>query len=726
MSSDPILQPGQVSSDNEAVVRHGPAADPDLLPETDDEAQERGPAEAFTFWREQVRGALLHERRFRNEAKEAEELYFGPDDSDASEAVKSTTISEDVSLIHANIDVLKPLMFSETPLPVVRRRFRGDGRSDETDLMAAELGQRGAEWLLDTERFQKAIELARDDWLIAGRGIARAVYKVVYGKARPDAEAGVQSERVCPRHTEWRRFLVAPGHSWDTTPWVAFEVPMTRTQVKRRFGEEIAKEISYLRNGLAHASDIPSPEDTDAGGLTSDADTHAPTASPFDTVPVWEIWNKDEREVVWFSEHYKNDVLDRTDDPLGLEEFFPCPEPLLASTKGGMLTPRPDIVYYRSRAKEIDVATQKMKEILNTISVSGLCPGAMKDHVEKLLDGKSKIIPVAEWLALVERGGANGIVDWLPLEAMVRAIGALQVLRDQSKAAMFEASGVSDIMRAQGDPGETATAQQLKGRYAGMRLSERQRRAAFFARDLLRIMLEIAIENFDLDFWADVTALDIPKTRAERMAMQIMAEAQAKAYAEAQRVHAAVAAAIEANALPGPMPPPPEEPQIERVPETSYEEVLDRLRSDYGRKITLTIETDSTILADETEDKEARIEFLASFSTLVQQLMPLVSTGAMEMATVKELLLFGVRAFPKTRTLESMITDLPDEIQSEQAPDTQVQVAQIRAEVDRMLKEMDLEDSERDREHERQMKGVALLEDAAKTAGAAPQPSTPA
>lgn len=730
---------GSTTSEGDPIVPAGEVNDPTIRPETDDEASEQGPDEEWKFWKDQIAAALLAERRWRSEAEECESQYFGPDDDPGAggEGVGKNVVNDKVALIHANVDVLKPLMFSETPVPIVRRRFRGDGKADATDLFAAELGQRAAEYLLDTEPLQEAVERARDDWLIAGRGQCRVVYKAEFEKQAMMAQAveGAMdptappievkiAERVTPCDVDWRRFTTAAGHSWRTMPWIGFEVPMTRTAIKNRFPDH-APYFTYPRSGLAGATSMTMDDSGNAGGFGSDTETGAKGKNPFDTAAVWEIWNRDSGEVIWWSEHCKKGVLDREADPLQLEHFFPCPMPLLATTKGSELTPRPDIKYYERRAKEIEVASLKMKNILDAISVSGVCPGSLSDTVKSLLDGKSKIIAVEEWLKFMERGGVNGMIQWLPLDMMMQAVQALGALREQAKAAMFEASGVSDIMRAQGDPSETATAQQLKGRYAGMRLSEKQKKTATFARDLLRIMMEVALEHFDLQFWVDMTALDLPVTQAEREMIALQDQMMRAQFEQLAQQHAAIAQAVEAGLIPGPVPPAPEPPPEVKIPETSYEEVLARLKTDYGRKITLTIETDSTILADEVSDKESRIEFLSAFASMSQNLLPLVQGGQIDMATIKELLLFGVRAFPKTRNLEALIADLPDEVEMEQAPDASIQVAQIRAEIDKMIAEMESADKEKDRAHEMKLKGVELAQDAAHMIADAPPAPTP-
>lgn len=746
-----IVAAGALGADGMEAVPYAPQRGLDA-PEDNAEAAERGPSEQAQFWKRQIETALMQERRWRGEAEAAEDLYFGPDEDsgqrDGVGAKASNPISETTSTVHGNIDVLKPLLFSETPTPIVQRRFRGDGKkTDATDLMATEVGQRMAQWILSTTRFDDAMEGVRDDWLIAGRGLARAFYKAEFGMVEEiDPLTGMPvmvekkvKESAYATHWEWRRCVMAPGHSWERMPWIAFEVPLTRSQAVKAFGAEKAARISYNQKGLIDRSRAFG--DSDRLQATSIADTttsgEAPQ-SPFDTATCWEIWNREDRRIIWWSPDCAAELLDEVDDPLQLEEFWPTPKPLLATAKGNSMNPRPDIRYYEAAAKEVEDATTKLKEILSKVAVAGIYPGNMEAEVQKLLSGKNAVYAAQAWAALIDKGGTRDLIQWLPLEAMFSAIQALSMLREQAKQRMFEASGVSDIMRAQGDPRESATAQNLKGKYAGMRLSSRQRRMALYVRDMLRLLLEIAVEMFDTTYLAEICNLDLPMTRADREAMLAEQEAMKQQHAMAvqafeammmQRQQVEQMAAQQGGQvqLPPAPPPPPPLPPMDKVPETSWEEVHQRLRDDLTRKITITIETQSTILADETEDKEARIEFLAAFSSFVQQIMPLVGTGQFDMKTAKELLLFGVRAFPKSRTLESMISDLPDELpQGDDKPDVQVQVAQIRAEVDVEIQRMKDAQAEADRAHDLRMKGVDLMADAAdKATETDPQPQPP-
>ncbi len=751
MVTDPRVPLGGVGEDGGAAVPWEPVRPAsERAPESDAEAAAQGASARWRFWDGQVRAALRAERRFRREARQAETLYFGEEDDARVLTGKATDsiaqVTDLTGLVHANVEVLKPLLFAQAPTPIVQRRWRGAGKADATDLMAAEAGQRLAQWMVSTMPFEEAMMRVRDDRLIAGRGAARVLYSarfedrpvidpatgqpVVGPDGAPMTEEAKAHEEVRVAPVDWPRLLIAPAASWDTVPWIAFEVPITRAQAERRFPDHAAR-IGYNAKGLSERDGSVNAPKREADGFLSPGESSGqPVDSPFDAATVWEIWDRERRRVIWWSPDYKDDVLDEVDDPLHLEGFFPMPKPLLASTRGGSLNPRPDIAYYEARAREVDEASLKMADLLHVVAVAGLIPASMKDDVEKLLSGKNVIIPVQSWIGLVEKGGTAGIIQWLPLEPIITALNAFSLMREAAKQAMFEASGISDIMRAQGDPGETATAQQIKGRYAGLRVSVLQRSMAVYCRDMLRLMLDVAAGLFDTPRLAAICGLDLPLTEVERQAIHAEALAAQERHAAMMEQHAALQmAAQEAQAaglqVPAPPPPPPPPPMPD-LPETSWEMVHARLRDDLSRSLTVQIETDSTILADEQADKEARIEFLSTFSAMAQQLLPLAGAG-LPLRTIKEMLLFAVRGFRNARTLEGMIADLPDEMpQGDAPPDVPVQVAQIKAEADRLIEEMRMADKERDRAHDLRLKGLDLARDTATGAAQGePMPEPP-
>jgi len=692
-----------------------------------DEAKDKGPSERWTYWSEQIQASLNSEERFRNEGREAERSYFG-DENKAYTTEEYKKDEHQTNIIHANIEVLKPLLFSDVPDPIVRRRFGGDGDNDPTDRVAALVAQRLADFLIDTTNFETSMEQARDDWLIPGRGNVRVMYSAKFESQpvinpisdqpfidsetnQPFMQEVKASESIKVRHWPWSRVMYGASNTWDELPFIAYETPMTKKQVEKRFddkaedGSKPSELMNFPIDGLKGNLQDGKSDDLSIWEPDKDSETsNTPSVNAHSQCIVYEIWDKESKKVIWWSPHYRDDVLDEADDPLGLEEFFNSPKPLLAVTKAGMLTPRPDIAFYKARADEIDIATKKLASILNSISLSGAYPGKMVEEMKLLLKGdKNRLIAIEEWVSFLENGGTQGIIQWLPIDQFIKAAQALIVMREQSKEALYEISGVSDILRGQSDPNETLGAQQIKGNYANIRLRDRQRKMQKFARDAIRLMVEIAVEHFDTKTIADIVNLELPMTDQELQQMNAKVE-------QGKQQHAILSKMAQQTGQP-----PPPEPSVPFFEQTSWERVHGTLKDDMTRKFSLSIETDGTILQDQEEDKRQRVEFLQAFSGMVESLFPMAQSGVIEMKIIKELLLFAVRGFPKSRTLEGMLATLPDTINTEPPEDTAVTVAKIRAQVDleiaKMREKGDAQEGQADRQHEMRIKGAEMLAD---------------
>lgn len=715
---------GQISLGGGQAVEYEETASTIEDVETHDEAEKQGPSDTWNHWHQLIKAAFVAEKRFRDEGKAAERSYFG--DENATYSEKEFTDEEGrTNIIHANIEVLKPLVYSETPEPIVRRRFGGDGgANDATDRIAALTTQRLAEYLIETSGFSQAMELSRDDWLVPGRGTVRVLYEakfstevvkdqvtgqpVMDAMGNPVTKEVKSKERIKVRHWPWQRVLYGPSGTWDDLPWIAFETQMTKKQVRDRFDGErvVSEEMSYPVDGLKGKGKNDIATDEMAGWEPDDDEETSRTksASAHDQCVVYEIWERASGKVIWWSPHYRDDVLDQIDDPLQIEGFYNTPKPLLAATKGGSMLPRPDTAYYQARADEIDIATKKLKSILEAISVSGFYPGAMVEQMKTLLNGKSnKMIPIKEWTAFMEKAGTNGIVQWLPIDQFIKAAQALNLMRESAKQGLYEISGISDIIRGQSDPTETLGAQQLKGNYANLRLRDKQSKMQHHALAAIQIMVEIAVEHFDPKTIVDIVNISLLPTDADLESANYKVQ-------QSKMQHSAAAQAAQQTGQP--VPPEPEIPFFEQ---TSWERVFATLKDDMRRKFTLSMETNGTVLDDAEEDKRQRVEFLQAFSGMADSLFPMAQSGIVDMKVIKELLLFAVRGFPKSRTLEGMLSSLPDKMNTEPKEDTQVTVAKIRGETDKMLAqfkaEAEAKENEADRAHDLRLKGVSVMAD---------------
>jgi hypothetical protein len=76
------------------------------------------------------------------------------------------------------------------------------------------------------------------------------------------------------------------------------------------------------------------------------------------------------------------------------------------------------------------------------------------------------------------------------------------------------------------------------------------------------------------------------------------------------------------------------------------------LKDDKTRPLRIDIETDSTILADQTQEQQQRIQFLQMAGQFLQQALPAVQQYPAIAPLMGSMLLFGIRSFPKGAELE--------------------------------------------------------------------------
>src|SRR5205823_780153 len=134
-------------------------------------------------------------------------------------------------------------------------------------------------------------------------------------------------EEAIPDHVSWDDFLTNPARKWAEVRWVARKVFMTRDELVARF-PECGKTVP-----LDHAKDPNGGDDADQQWAKATVD---------------EIWDKASRKAIWISKGYTERALDERPDPLGLQDFFPCPRPLLGTTGPRTIIPTPDYVQYES------------------------------------------------------------------------------------------------------------------------------------------------------------------------------------------------------------------------------------------------------------------------------------------------------------------------------------------------------------------------------------------
>lgn len=650
-------------------------------------------------------------RRYRNEVE------------DQASADETTAPPKRYNILWSNIQTLQPALYSRMPKANISRKH---GDRDQVARAGAQILERATAEELDEGGFDEAMRASRDDHLLTARGQAWVRYVPTYGDETTDpimlqpaasdgagegnaASAGaflhpdtgesvadyqtnadgqpyidsdpyrpVVAECVEVDHIAWKDFGHTPAPTWKKVRAVWKRELMTRDQLVERFGKEIGDKVALTK----------AAQNVDQDALLRFGDV-------FKRGEVFEVWDKPSRKVYWISEGYKEKPLDVLDDPLKLKDFFPCPKPFFGTTTTDSLIPVTDYDEYAAQADEIDVLTRRLGLLTRALKVAGAYNAAVGVSLEKVLDGDDNtLIPVDNWAMFAEKGGLQGAISFLPIKDIAETVVALSNIREQLKRDLYEISGLSDIVRGQGQASETATAQRIKGQFAGMRIQDRQSGMARFARDVVRIVAEVIAEHFSPETLWEVSGWGYTD---EARTLDKAADAW-QAQASAAMTQATTPQA------PGQSPAPP--PQLPPRPPSSrevFEAAVELLRSDTVRGFRIDVETDTMVFEDQQAEKQARVEFVQAVSAFLKEAVPASIQFPAIAPILMDLMLFAIRGFRAGSDLEAMFEEAADAVaqmkgqpppgQEQQGPDpvamAKAQAEQGRLQIDNARLELD-------------------------------------
>lgn len=588
-----------------------------------------------------IKHAEAHFQAYQDACDKVEEQYA------KLSRLSRTLTDRELQIFWSNVEVLKPAIYARPPVPVATPRFK-DGGKKALPRAAAEMLERSLVSLFDATDVDAAMIGVRNDVILCSRGVPWVEY--VADGDNPDAF----TESSVARHLDRRDFLHQPARKWSEVGWVAKRAYMTRSKVRKRFGGDVDLKLNFEKQ---------------------EGQTNEPQAE------VWEIWDRDERRVVWICDGY-GEFLDEQEPWLRLDGFFPCPRPAYGTVEPNSLTPVPDFWLVKDQFEEINELTGRISALSEALKVRGFYPGGEADLSEAIetamasADDNAILVPVANFAAFGSVSPKDAIV-WLPLDQVAATVQGLVLLRRQIIDDVYQITGISDILRGATDPDETLGAQQLKSQWGSIRIRQRQQELVRVARDITRIMAEIVAEEFGLETLLVLSQVDLPRDadiamQAQQLqgqlmslrsqAMAAMADPQMQAMAAAQPQQAGQAvqqAEQQAQAI---------QQQIAQLQEVvTAEKVHQFLKDERLRPFALDIETDSTIQPDEDAEKQRRTEFLAAMTSYLQQAVPAVMQVPQMAELVSEGLKFTAGAYRAGRGLEDAIDRFADQMK-EQAP----------------------------------------------------------
>lgn len=593
-------------------------------------------------------------KRYKNKRNEGE--------SDTDSDNRPSTFN----ILWSNVQTLAPALYAKNPVPNVDRRFEDD---DKLGTTTARVLERATTYFIDTELFDSVMQQCVRDRLLPGRGVAwvRYVFEDESGTAEitDDVIKGSEGE-ITPQqsytedtvvdYVHWQDFGHTWARTWEEVRGVWRIVYMSRDEMKKR-GFKDWKTIPLEKTN----------EDSEEKQGQSKA-------------KIYEIWDKVKKEALWIHKGMESEQ-DKRSDPLGLKDFFPCPKPLYATLGNDNLIPTADYDQYVTQARELDDLTARISSIQKALKVVGVYDSSAEALGRILSEGiENTMIPVEQWAIFGEKGGLKGVTDFFPLEMVATTLVQLYEVRNVVKQDLYEITGISDIIRGATDAGETATAQEIKGRFATLRLDNMQKDVARFSRDLVRITAEIIAEHFSIGTIKEISGIKL-LNNAEKQQIQMQQQQMAM---QAQQT--------------GQEPPPVPDEIQELLEEPTWEEVEALLKDDIQRCFRISIETDSTIKQDQEAERIARTEMVGQVGAYLEK-AAMLPPALQPLAA--ELLQFGIKGFKISRELETTFDLTMKKIRKAAEMPPPPDPEQIKAQMEQQKTQAEMQNDEQQRQLER-------------------------
>jgi hypothetical protein len=591
-------------------------------------------------WMDAIELQTKEEGDWRKRADETVKVF-------RSQSETGKTKERTFNILHSNIETTVPAIYNSTPVPDVRRRYQDN---DPAGKEVADLIERCISYSVDAYDFDNTILSAVQDNELAGRGVTRIRY-VPY--LNEDESAKVYEEATC-EHVQWKNFRRGPGRVWSDVPWEAFELFLSREQLVKlnpKLGNKV--NLDCTAEGVQEKSDGTNVKEI------------------FKRAKVWEIWDKDAREVIFIAESMKEQPLRREKDPLGLTGFFCTPRPLYAIDTSDSLVPVIPYDIYRDQAEELEKVSSRIMALVDALKAKGAYDGRMTELGRLAKADDNELVAVENALNYAE-GGLEKAIAWWPIDVIAAVLEKLYVQRDQIKQAIYEITGIADILRGQSDPNETLGAQEIKQQWGSMRIQRKQMEVQRYARDLFRLKAEIIANKFDWQTIQLMTGLKYLPQAQKQQAQQMQAMAQQGGQ---------------------PIQIPPDVVALLNKP--SQEEVEGLLRDDVSRAFRIDVESDSTIRADMTRNQQYMSQFLEGTAQYMQAVGPAVQEGVFPADIAVEIYSAFARNFKLGKQAEDALDRLADQAkksaQQPPKPDPKAEAEKIKAEAVQMKAKLDAE-----------------------------------
>ena len=455
--------------------------------------KEKSPAQWHQHWQKEMDACEKRLRHYRKQGVQVVSRYLDDRQGQMDLSYDASRGGATLNLFHKNISTTLAMLYGNTPSVEVSREHSDP--DDDIARVASLMFQRMLENDIEPsgEDLSTVLKASLQDRLLPGMGTARVRYEVMTTTETTLNPQTMQMEEIevldyenaCIDYVHWQDVCWGWGRTWKEIPWWAFRSWMTKDEVIERFGEQIAKNIEYKNqtaDGNSKSSSSSNPEQKDN----------------IQKAEIWEIWEKKNKKVYWFSQG-ADLILDMRDDPLELNGFWPMPRPMVANPTTTMFLPKADFLFAQDLYNEIDELQGRIAVITRAIKVVGVYDKAAGDSAGRMLkEGiENDLIPVDNWAMFAEKGGLQGVIQWFPVQEIVGVLQTLQAVQQTKVEQLYEITGMSDIMRgANTDQYTSGGTQAIKAKMGSIGIQALQEEFARFASDLEGLKAEIISKHF--------------------------------------------------------------------------------------------------------------------------------------------------------------------------------------------------------------------------------------
>ena len=537
-------------------------------------------------WLDRIKAQQTLEKKWRDAAHKATLIYAAEGETPAP-----------FNILFSNVETIVPSIYNSTPAPDVRRRFLDP---DPVSKSLATILERSIAIQLDNGALDTEIEAMAQDSFLGGRGVVR-VRSVEPGK--------VQYESV-----SWRDYVEGPAKRWRDVPWVAYRHALTEEESEKITNADFVT-AQVAANGAERLEGEPRADEE-----------------------IWEIWCKSSG-AVYFVRDRDAMMLSEVPDPLGLPGFFPNPDPAQPITISGRRMPVVPYAIYSKLAEELNRLTTRIDKITEGMKVRGaVVSGEGSADVKELAEaGDNELIEIKGVEIAAQAGGLDKLISWWPIETAAKVLAQLVQQREQVKQAIYEITGISDIVRGASRSSETATAQQIKTQWGSLRIKKMQRMVEATIRDLFQMTADILARTTPPEMLSEMTGIQITPEMAAIL----------------------------------------EQPII--------------------RSYRIDVESDSTVRADVSRNQEQMNLFLQGTAQFIQAVGPAVQSGQFPPEVAMEIYSAFARSFKLGKQAEDALDGLSQKLaeqQQQKQGQEQANAEQIEAEKAKASKEIQIEKRE--------------------------------